>query len=66
MPPIPDESHVYPDITPYWTVENACVEMAICGVIYFILYLYLDVVMPNEYGVAKHPLFFIKNLFESK
>jgi len=40
--------------------------MAIMGVIYFILYLYFDQIIPNEYGVAKHPLFFIKDLFRSR
>lgn len=29
---------------------------------YFVLFLYLDAVLPREYGVPSHPLFFIKPL----
>ncbi len=30
---------------------------------YFVLYLYLDQVMPNEYGIRKHPFFFLNRTF---
>lgn len=31
--------------------------------IYFLLYLYLDQIMPNEYGISKHPLFILRPSF---
>jgi len=39
------------------------------GFVYYILYLYLDNIMPREFGVPKHPLFFLetfKKLFTNK
>ena len=35
-------------------------------VVYFLLYIYLDQVLPNEYGTHKHPLFFIQCLWKKK
>lgn len=40
--------------------EMAGLTLSILMVLYFVLYLYADQVVPNEYGVAKHPLFFLK------
>ena len=31
----------------------------LAGIIYYILFLYLDAVLPREYGIPKHPLFFL-------
>lgn len=46
---------------------NDALIMLIADVfIYFILYIYMDLVLPNEYGIKKHPLFFIKDCFKSK
>ncbi|CAD8160982.1 unnamed protein product [Paramecium pentaurelia] len=35
-------------------------QMAVQAIIYFLLFLYFEQVIPNEYGVAKEPLFFLK------
>ncbi|CAK72042.1 unnamed protein product (macronuclear) [Paramecium tetraurelia] len=35
-------------------------QMAAQAVVYFLLFLYCEQVIPNEYGVAKEPLFFLK------
>ncbi|CAD8156729.1 unnamed protein product [Paramecium octaurelia] len=35
-------------------------QMAVQAVVYFLLFLYCEQVIPNEYGVAKEPLFFLK------
>jgi len=41
-----------------------CLKVLYIGALFFFLLgLYLDEVLPKEYGVKKHPLFFIKNLF---
>jgi hypothetical protein len=32
------------------------------GVVYFVVFLYLDAVLPREYGVPKHPLFCVKDI----
>ena len=36
--------------------------LAIDVVLYFVLFFYLDAVIPNELGTNKHPLFFLKCL----
>ena len=33
---------------------------------YLILFIYFDLIIPNEFGIRKHPLFFIKDLFRNK
>ncbi|CAD8050496.1 unnamed protein product [Paramecium sonneborni] len=38
----------------------AGLQLAIQLVVYFILFIYFEQVIPNEYGIAKHPLFFLK------
>jgi len=42
------------------------VQLGIESVLYLILYFYLDQVLPNEYGIKKHPLFFLKCFSGSK
>ncbi|CAD8212177.1 unnamed protein product [Paramecium octaurelia] len=42
----------------YSTVQ-AGIQQAIQLVVYFILFIYFEQVIPNEYGIAKHPLFFL-------
>lgn len=47
--------------------QNIIVSMLVLDVfLYFLLFIYLDQVVPNEFGIKKHPLFFIKCLFKSK
>lgn len=50
----------------YFTPNDAIVLLIIDTFFYIVLYFYLDEIIPNEYGVSKHPLFFIKDLFKSK
>ena len=48
---------------PLWTipfsdeVPLALIFLYICGIVYFVVFLYLDAVLPREYGVPKSPLF---------
>lgn len=45
------------------------VALYIASVLYWILFLYLDSVLPREYGIPKPPLFFLDpiiNLFRKK
>lgn len=46
--------------------KDAAIELGVLYIVFFILYFYLDQVFPNEYGVAKHPLFFLECLFSKK
>lgn len=32
------------------------------AVVMFVLFLYLDAVLPREYGIPKHPLFFLQDI----
>jgi len=48
-----------------WTIKDQTIEMGIIAVGYIVLYFYLDLVIPNEYGVSKHPFFFIMDCFRS-
>lgn len=34
--------------------------MAIISIVYLLLYFYFDAIIPNEFGIAKHPLFFLQ------
>lgn len=45
------------------------IELAILSVVFLLLYFYFDAIIPNEYGIAKHPLFFLhftKNTSEKR
>jgi hypothetical protein len=48
---------------PPWTLSKksefiwCLVALYIAAVVYFVVFLYLDQVLPSEYGVTKHPLF---------
>jgi ABC-type multidrug transport system fused ATPase/permease subunit len=50
-------------VGPVWTLPfddelTAClIALFVAAVVYFILFLYLDAVLPRQYGVPKHPLF---------
>uniref|UniRef100_A0A6B2L4B2 ABC transporter domain-containing protein n=1 Tax=Arcella intermedia TaxID=1963864 RepID=A0A6B2L4B2_9EUKA len=55
-------SHV--QLVPGDELLTCIISLFICGVVYFILYLYFDAVLPQEYGVPKHPLFFLKPLWD--
>ncbi|CAK55643.1 unnamed protein product (macronuclear) [Paramecium tetraurelia] len=50
-------------ISSAYPLSNAALQLGIESVLYFILFFYLDQVFPNEYGVSKHPLFFLQGLF---
>ena len=45
-----------------FSATDATMMLAIDVVLYLVLYLYLDQVVPNEYGLRKHPLFFVRHL----
>eukprot|EP01100_Stratorugosa_tubuloviscum_P008759 TRINITY_DN3648_c0_g3_i1.p1 TRINITY_DN3648_c0_g3~~TRINITY_DN3648_c0_g3_i1.p1 ORF type:complete len:851 (-),score=271.54 TRINITY_DN3648_c0_g3_i1:91-2613(-) len=58
-------SDVYPGSQMFWLLIYLYAE----GFILMIISIYLDAIIPQEYGIAKHPLFFlkpIKKLFTSK
>eukprot|EP01128_Nolandella_sp_AFSM9_P010418 TRINITY_DN7197_c0_g1_i1.p1 TRINITY_DN7197_c0_g1~~TRINITY_DN7197_c0_g1_i1.p1 ORF type:complete len:1837 (-),score=357.54 TRINITY_DN7197_c0_g1_i1:66-5192(-) len=40
-------------------IVSCIISLALCTVCYLVLFLYLDAVLPREYGIPKHPLFFI-------
>lgn len=40
--------------------NSAGTTLAILMFVYLLVFIYADQVMPNEYGVAKHPLFFLQ------
>ena len=42
-----------------YSFTTAVAYQALMSTIYLLAYLYADQVIPNEYGVAKHPLFFL-------
>lgn len=50
-------------VNQYYPNKDAAIELGVLYIVFFILYFYLDQVFPNEYGVAKHPLFFLECLF---
>jgi ABC-type multidrug transport system fused ATPase/permease subunit len=45
-------------------VKNCYFILFISGFVYIILGMYLYEIIPQEFGIRKHPLFFIKNLFQ--
>lgn len=56
------------DVYPYLSITGSTLSfskfsyfmMLVADIfVYGILYLYLDEVLPNEYGTHKHPLFFL-------
>lgn len=47
-----------------FTYEDAIIALSLSSVIYLVLAIYLEQVLPNEKGTNKHPLFFLKNLFK--
>ncbi len=44
-------------------MANVLGMLAFDAVLYFVLFLYLDQVLPKSFGIAKHPLFCFKPLF---
>ena len=56
---------LWPPLAPAWTVNDAIIQMFIMNFVYILLYFYLEEVIPNEYGVAKSPLFFL-DIFKKK
>jgi len=53
-------------ITPSDEIVGCFVGMYLSGFLYFLIFLYLDAVLPREYGIAKHPLFFIDWIWKKK
>ena len=47
-------------------VKNCYFILFTSGFVYIILGMYLYEIIPQEFGIRKHPLFFIKNLFQCK
>jgi hypothetical protein len=53
---------------PLWTLSfdtelvHCIVALFGMAFVYFFLFLYLDAVLPREYGIPKHPLFFLHSL----
>jgi len=43
---------------------NVLIFMYVDAFILFVLFLYLEAVLPKQYGVPKHPLFFLKKIYE--
>jgi len=44
----------------------ACIiSLYLCALVYFILYRYFDLVIPQEFGIPKHPLFFLQPFCKS-
>lgn len=43
----------------YFTLDYVAIELSITSVVFLMLYFYFDSILPNEYGIAKHPLFFL-------
>ncbi|CAD8046598.1 unnamed protein product [Paramecium primaurelia] len=46
-------------ISDTYPTSLAGLQQAIQFVVYFIIFIYFEQVIPNEYGIAKHPLFFL-------
>lgn len=46
--------------------SKALLAIYLAGIIFYILFLYLDAVLPREYGIPKHPLFFLPWFRRSK
>lgn len=42
-----------------FTLGAIAIELAITSIVFLMLYFYFDSILPNEYGIAKHPLFFL-------
>jgi hypothetical protein len=48
---------------PPWTLPLhsefllSLLSLYLAPIVYFVIFLYLDQVLPSEYGIAKHPLF---------
>lgn len=45
------------------------IELGVLSLAFLLLYFYFDAIIPNEYGIAKHPLFFLnftKNTTEKR
>ena len=55
-----------PPVRDFFTPTDAVILLIIDTVLYIVLYFYLDQIIPNEYGVAKSPFFFITDLFKTK
>lgn len=51
-----------------WSDEFAKCLLALylAGILFYVLFLYLDAVLPREYGIPKHPLFFLPCFGRSK
>ena len=45
--------------TPFTTTQGF-ITLGILAVIYYVLFIYLSQVLPNEFGNQKHPLFFLQ------
>lgn len=43
-----------------FTFNDGLASLGITSVIYFVLFIYCEQVVPHEFGIPKHPLFFIK------
>lgn len=43
-----------------FSTDMAGILLCILFVVYLILFAYFEQVIPNEYGISKHPLFFLK------
>jgi ATP-binding cassette subfamily A (ABC1) protein 3 len=49
-----------------FSINSSLMMLCVDTVLYFTLYVYLDQVLPNEYGTHKHPCFLFKGLFRRK
>jgi hypothetical protein len=49
-----------------FTVTEGFITLGIMSFVYFVLFIYLSLVLPNENGNNLHPLFFLQCLCEDK
>ncbi|CAD8134445.1 unnamed protein product [Paramecium octaurelia] len=43
----------------YFSHGAMAIQLGVLSAVYLLLYFYFDAIIPNEYGIAKHPLFFL-------
>ncbi|CAD8167077.1 unnamed protein product [Paramecium pentaurelia] len=53
-------------ISSTYSTQMAGIQLGIQLIAYFILFLYCEQVVPNEYGIAKHPLFIFGVSYQKK
>jgi hypothetical protein len=53
-------SSLFNTVLQNYTINDALMMLSFDIALYFLLYVYLDQVIPNEYGTHKSPFFFLK------